>query len=98
VVIDPPSFAKRASEVSGALSAYRRLVKLGSQLVARNGVFVMASCSSRIQEEQFFELVSKVLQGSSRKFELQSSWGHDIDHPVTFPEGRYLKCGFYRAD
>ncbi|MGK0332363.1 MAG: hypothetical protein ACI89G_002455, partial [Minisyncoccia bacterium] len=23
--------------------------------------------------------------------------GHDIDHPVTYPEGAYLKAGFFHA-
>ena len=23
--------------------------------------------------------------------------GHDIDHPVTYPEGAYLKAGFFNA-
>ena len=21
---------------------------------------------------------------------------HDVDHPISFPEGAYLKCGYYR--
>jgi 23S rRNA (cytosine1962-C5)-methyltransferase len=98
VVIDPPSFAKRASEVSGAELAYKRLVRMGKVLVAPGGVLVMASCSSRIKKEQFFDLVEEELQKGSRVFQLESSWGHDIDHPVGFPEGAYLKCGFWKVD
>lgn len=98
VVIDPPSFAKRATEIPGAITAYTRLIRLGYRLVAKGGTFVMASCSSRIQEEEFFDLVNAELQKSGRSFKLESRWGHDIDHPISFSEGRYLKCGFYRLD
>lgn len=98
VVIDPPSFAKRASEVEGAKKAYRRLVKLGSQLVSKGGILVMASCSSRISPKDFFSLVDDELRKGNSDFRLLSHWGHDVDHPVVFPEGEYLKCGFWEKD
>jgi len=97
VVIDPPSFAKQASEVEGALSSYERLTKLGCGLLAKNGIMVMASCSSRVSSDNFFELVEGVLKNYFPQYQLLSRWGHDIDHPVAFDEGAYLKCGFYQV-
>ncbi|MGB0423343.1 MAG: class I SAM-dependent rRNA methyltransferase [Flavobacteriales bacterium] len=97
IVIDPPSFAKQATEVDGALSSYERLTKLGCKLLAKNGVLVMASCSSRVSSEQFFELVEGAIKKNHPNYSLLSRWGHDIDHPVTFAEGAYLKCGFYQV-
>jgi len=97
VVIDPPSFAKQASEVEGALSSYERLTKLGCGLLAKNGILVMASCSSRVSSDEFFELVEGVLKNYFPQYQLLSRWGHDIDHPVAFDEGAYLKCGFYQV-
>ncbi|NQX93046.1 MAG: class I SAM-dependent methyltransferase, partial [Flavobacteriales bacterium] len=96
VVVDPPSFAKKATEIPKAEKAYKRLVQLAAQLVSKNGILVMASCSSRIAPDQFYNLVEAELESADRSFDLLSRWGHDIDHPVRFPEGEYLKCGFYR--
>ena len=96
VVIDPPSFAKSEREVSKAKLSYARLVQLGVQLVKPEGVLVFASCSSRITSLEFFNIVEKNIIESGRKMELLTKTYHDIDHPITFPEGAYLKCGYYR--
>jgi len=96
VVIDPPSFAKRKTEISIALKKYEQLAKLGEKITFKNGTLVLASCSSRISLEEFFDINNKALQTSGRNFECFKKTFHDIDHPITFPEGAYLKCGYYR--
>ncbi|MEP2935419.1 MAG: class I SAM-dependent rRNA methyltransferase [Gilvibacter sp.] len=95
VVIDPPSFAKQQSEIKRALQSYKRLVNLGIALTAAKGTLVMASCSSRIEATTFFELVNEQLLASGRTFKLAEQTFHDIDHPIAFKEGAYLKCGYY---
>ena len=92
VVIDPPSFAKRQSEIDAAIHSYERLAKLGKQLVKKGGILVLASCSSRIQSGLFFETVENQLP----RHEILNKTQHDIDHPITFPEAAYLKCGYYQ--
>ncbi|WP_298535742.1 class I SAM-dependent rRNA methyltransferase [uncultured Algibacter sp.] len=96
VVIDPPSFAKQASEVQLAKKKYSQLAKLGEQLTNRNGLLVLASCSSRVIAEDFLAINNHVLNSSKRRFETILETGHDIDHPITFTEGAYLKCGYYK--
>ena len=96
VVIDPPAFAKQQDEIPGAKKAYKRLVKLGAGLVADKGMLVMASCSSRISAQAFFDLVSKVLDEEGVRYKLWKQTTHDVDHPIGFPEGAYLKCGYYK--
>ena len=59
VVIDPPSFAQRQSNVEGALRAYARLTRDAVRLVAPGGVLVQASCSSRVPAADFFEAVER---------------------------------------
>jgi 23S rRNA (cytosine1962-C5)-methyltransferase len=98
VVIDPPSFAKSEKEQPGALEQYARLSVLGIQLVSKVGILVLASCSSRVSAEAFFTTVEKAMRSTKRPFKLMEKTGHDIDHPVGFPEGAYLKCGFYKID
>jgi 23S rRNA (cytosine1962-C5)-methyltransferase len=101
VIIDPPSFASKESQVKGALSSYRSLVQLGAKLVSKNGILVMASCSSRVSSKVFFELVEKTLaktEGrSGKEWTCKELTSHDIDHPISFPEGEYLKCGYYHS-
>lgn len=96
VVIDPPSFAKRQTEVDLAKKKYAQLADLGSQLVAKSGLLVLASCSSRVSSKSFFDINIHVLSQQSKQFEVIETTLHDVDHPVTFPEGAYLKCGYYR--
>ena len=98
VIVDPPAFAKKASEVPAALQQYGRLCRLAIPLVAPNGLLLMASCSSRVSPLDFFTEVEKELQRSGRSWQKEAETGHDIDHPVGFPEGRYLKTGYYRLD
>ena len=98
VVIDPPSFAKSAREIESAKHSYHRLAALGAQLVGKNGILVLASCSSRITAQQFFDISEQGITKSKRSFQLIEKTFHDSDHPIGFPEGAYLKCGYYRLD
>ncbi|VAW34193.1 23S rRNA (cytosine(1962)-C(5))-methyltransferase [hydrothermal vent metagenome] len=94
VIIDPPAFAKRKDEVEGAMAAYGRLVRLGLQLLYPGGILVMASCSSRVSAAQFFGLVHRVAREVKRPLREIERTGHALDHPISFPEGTYLKCLF----
>ncbi len=96
VVIDPPSFAKRESEIEKAKNSYARLSKLGAQLVAQNGILVLASCSSRVLADEFFSISEKNIMDTGRAFEVIQKTAHDVDHPIGFKEGAYLKCGYYQ--
>ncbi|MGY5352185.1 class I SAM-dependent rRNA methyltransferase [Wenyingzhuangia sp. IMCC45533] len=91
VVVDPPSFAKSAAEVDRAVMSYKKLVKLGIKLVDKNGTLVMCSCSSRIAYDDFFELVEQVLKQNRTSYKVLEKTRHDIDHPIGFKEGSYLK-------
>lgn len=96
VVIDPPSFAKQASEITLAKKKYAQLAALGVQLTSKNGLLVLASCSSRVLSQAFFDINKQVLNATQKKYKVILKTEHDLDHPVTFPEGAYLKCAYYR--
>ncbi len=98
VIIDPPALAKSAAEVHRAKQSYTRLLKFGIALIAKNGILLMASCSSRISKEDLKLLCESELLLSRRKYTLIKESQHDIDHPIGFPEGAYLKSFFYRLD
>ncbi|PSR11461.1 MAG: class I SAM-dependent rRNA methyltransferase [Bacteroidetes bacterium] len=96
VIVDPPSFAKQASEREGALRSYTRLARLAIPLVAPGGVLLLASCSSRISADEFFQQAHDALVASGRPFQELERTFHDVDHPIGFPEGAYLKSIYFR--
>ncbi|WP_456437562.1 class I SAM-dependent rRNA methyltransferase [Psychroserpens sp.] len=96
VVIDPPSFAKQQTEVSLAKKKYAQLAELGVNLTAKCGILVLASCSSRVTATAFYDINAQTLQKHQRPFSIEQKTQHDIDHPIGFPEGAYLKCAYYR--
>lgn len=94
VVLDPPSFAKQNSEVEPALKQYTKLAELGANLTKRNGYLVLGSCSSRISLEAFQDAHRLVL--NPLFWEEDKIVIHDVDHPITYAEGVYLKTIIYR--
>jgi 23S rRNA (cytosine1962-C5)-methyltransferase len=98
VVIDPPSFAQRQDRVESALRAYARLTTLACGVLRRGGVLVQASCSSRVTSEQFYGTVVSAVVAAGREIDEIARTGHEPDHPIGFPEGSYLKAGFWSLD
>jgi 23S rRNA (cytosine1962-C5)-methyltransferase len=96
VIIDPPSFAKQQSDIDLAKKKYAQLAELGEKLTSKKGLLVLASCSSRVLAQSFFDLNSRVLNAQQRLFDTILKTQHDVDHPISFPEGAYLKSGYYR--
>lgn len=96
VVIDPPSFAKQASEIELAKKKYAQLAELGEKLTAKNGLLMLASCSSRVLAQAFYDINSQVLASTKRNYKILLKTQHDTDHPIGFPEGAYLKSVYYR--
>jgi 23S rRNA (cytosine1962-C5)-methyltransferase len=98
VIIDPPAFAKEAAHVDRALAAYQKLARLGTALVNRGGVLVLASCSSRVTPSQFEDAMHAAVQASGRRVRRSERTGHPADHPIGFEQAEYLKCLFMEVD
>lgn len=96
VVIDPPSFAMRASATAGALTAYGRLTELGLGVLGPGGVLVQSSCSSRVSAEQFHATIEAAARRVGVTLATIARTAHAPDHPIAFPEGAYLKTLFAR--
>lgn len=97
IVLDPPSFAKRESERERAMESYTRLIKAALPILAKDGILLSCSCSSRVKAEEFFGINERVLAKSGRGFEELERTFHDDDHPIGFAEGAYLKSIYYRV-
>jgi len=98
VIIDPPMFAHSEKHIPAALGAYRKLTRLGLGVLRKGGTLVQASCSSRVDEESFFESIYQGARDSGRKLKEINRTGHALDHPINYKEGAYLKCLFAQAD
>ncbi len=96
VVIDPPSFAKSASEIATAGNKYASLAELGAKLTVKGGTLLLASCSSRVTAEEFYAIHREVFDRIGLNYSLIGQTEHDVDHPVNFPEGAYLKSAYYQ--
>ena len=96
VIVDPPSFAKKESDIKKATYQYAELAKLAVRLVNPNGILLLASCSSRVTQEVFYETVLTAVKETNIPFSEMERNQHDIDHPIGFTEGAYLKSIYLR--
>jgi len=93
VVLDPPSFTKSRKNLPGAIKAYKRLNKLGLQLLKNGGFLATASCSHHVSEEDFLQAVHQAALATGRQLRLIHKNSQPFDHPVllAMPETSYLK-------
>lgn len=98
VIIDPPSFAKSKTEKDIAKRKYAELSRLGAALTKRKGILLLASCSSRINTDEFLEIHQREFAQLGMDYQTLVFTEHDLDHPVTFKEGAYLKSVFYKIN
>ena len=93
VVLDPPSFTKSRKNLPGALKAYKRVNKLGMQLVKNGGFLATASCSHHVSEEDFLQALHQASLAAGCQLRLVHKNSQPFDHPVllAMPETGYLK-------
>ncbi len=93
VVLDPPSFTKSRKNLPGALKAYKRLNKLGLQLLRNGGFLATASCSHHVSEEDFLKSIDQAALAAGCQLRLIHKNSQPFDHPVllAMPETSYLK-------
>ena len=98
VVVDPPSLLRKHSQFKQAMGVYTKLNRNAFRLVADGGLLVTASCSARVSQEDFFQIVRRASAGARVRTRMLAYNQHSADHPVdpAFPDGRYLKCIFAR--
>ena len=97
VVVDPPSFASKATDRPRALAAYRRLAQLAAEVTTPGGRLFQASCSSRVEADAFRMAVASGVAEAGRRWHPEGTSGHAVDHPIGFPQGAYLKATWGRV-
>ncbi len=93
VILDPPSFTKSRKNLPGALKAYKRLNKLGLELIRSGGFLATASCSHHVSEEDFLQSVHQAALAAGCQLRMIHKSSQPFDHPVllAMPETSYLK-------
>ncbi len=100
VICDPPSFSPSEQTKSAGLAAYAKLAHSAARVTGHEGLLALASCSSHIDHQEFFECNQEALGRARRRATLLTHLGLPIDHPtpLAMPELRYLKFMLYKLD
>lgn len=93
IVLDPPPFARRRSELPGALRGYGSLNEKALSLLEEGGFLLTFSCSGAVDRESFRRVIAEAAKRSARSVRFVKELHADMDHPVSVhhPEGEYLK-------
>lgn len=94
VIMDPPSFSTTAKTTFTTRRGTSDLVAAALQLLKTGGLLISSSNHQKIDIADYLkELRRGALQAdSSLQVISLSGQPEDFPYPVTFPEGRYLKC------
>jgi 23S rRNA (cytosine1962-C5)-methyltransferase len=93
VSLDPPALIQRRKDFEAGLSAYRRLNRLGLDLVEHGGVLLTCSCSQHLSQADLRKLLQRAAQEARVRIQILRQGHQDADHPVhpAMPETDYLK-------
>ncbi|HET9795164.1 MAG TPA: class I SAM-dependent rRNA methyltransferase [Thermoanaerobaculia bacterium] len=99
VVLDPPAFAKKKSDIDRAARGYKDVARLAMTLVGPEGVLLACSCSGVVSPELFQQILFSAALDAKRTFSIVEKAGAGPDHPVSIycPESEYLKAFYLRA-
>jgi 23S rRNA (cytosine1962-C5)-methyltransferase len=100
VICDPPAFVKSQKDLATGAKGYRKIARLGANLVAPGGFLFVASCSHNMEPSRFAEEVAKGVGAAGRNGRVIRSAGAAPDHPVhpLLPESAYLKAQVFQLD
>ncbi|MCX6560165.1 MAG: class I SAM-dependent rRNA methyltransferase [Candidatus Aminicenantes bacterium] len=93
VVLDPPAFAKRKSEVMAACRGYKDIHRLVFEKVPEGTLVLTFSCSFHVDETLFGQVVFQAAREADRRVRILQRHHQAFDHPVSVyhPESDYLK-------
>ena len=93
VILDPPSLARRRTDVEAAAGGYKYLNLHALRLLGPGGLLFTFCCSQHVSSDLFQKIVFGAAVDSRRRVQVLQKLGHPVDHPVSLhhPEGEYLK-------
>ncbi len=93
IILDPPAFAKRRTDVVAACRGYKDINRLALQRVRTPGLVLTFSCSHFVDETLFQQVVFQAAGEAGRRVRILQKHRQAFDHPVNIyhPETAYLK-------
>jgi 23S rRNA (cytosine1962-C5)-methyltransferase len=93
IILDPPPFARKKSEVAGGQRGYLELNRRAMGCLNAGGILATYSCSHNFSEPLFLEMIREAARRAGRRAFLLEKSLQSPDHPIllSFPESYYLK-------
>jgi 23S rRNA (cytosine1962-C5)-methyltransferase len=93
VILDPPAFAKRRTDVVAACRGYKDINRLALQRLKAPGLLLTFSCSHFVDDVLFQQVVFQAAHEAGRRVRILQKHRQAFDHPVNVyhPETAYLK-------
>ncbi len=93
IILDPPAFAKRDTDLDLAKHAYTDLNRMAMEILPPGGLLLTCSCSYQITPDIFQTIVFHAARQAKRSVRILQRHHHSFDHPVNIyhPEIDYLK-------
>ena len=93
IILDPPAFAKRSTDLEPAKRAYTDLNRLAMQALPPGSLLLTCSCSYQMNPELFQTIIFHAARQANRSVKILQRHRQAVDHPVNIyhPETDYLK-------
>ncbi len=93
VILDPPAFAKRSTDLDQAKKAYTDINRMAMELLPSGGLLLTCSCSFQVDPALFQTIVFHAARQAKRSVRILQRHRMAYDHPVNLyhPEVDYLK-------
>lgn len=93
IILDPPAFAKRSSNVERAVRGYQALNRLALAHLPPGSLLLTCSCSNHVNADLFQTILFHASKEAKRRVRIIQRNRLAFDHPVNIchPESEYLK-------
>jgi 23S rRNA (cytosine1962-C5)-methyltransferase len=93
VILDPPKFAPRKTDLKRALAGYKDINMLTMNILKPNGILASFSCSGAVDLQSLQTVLFWATTDANREIQIIKTLSQGLDHPcrVSFPESEYLK-------
>lgn len=91
VILDPPPFIRRRSDVQAGIGGYKELNRQAFQRLQPGGYLYTFSCSQHLTATEFLQTVLFAAAEAGREVQVLRHLTQAADHPIAHPEGAYLK-------
>ncbi len=93
IILDPPAFAKRSTDIDRAKFAYTDMNRMAMEALVPGSLLLTCSCSYQIDHQLFQTIIFHAAQQARRSVRILDRHRYAFDHPVNIfhPEVDYLK-------